>query len=236
MLIEQSAYANRWRGVAPQAKGLFALGGVTAAFVAAATPAAGLGVAIGGARVSPLLYLRVAAPALFFLAISALSLAVSVDEGGLQATAAGTHQAAVVATRSLGALAALLFLVLTTPLSDLIALLRRLRTPEVLLDIMVLCYRTLFVFAAALQDMRAAQAARLGHLDRNRLLRSLGQMAAHLTLQVWQRSHALHLAALARNNDGPLRFLGSRHPHARRDAGLAGVAALALVLLAWSGR
>ena len=68
------------------------------------------------------------------------------------------------------------------------------------------------------------------------LLRSLGQMAAHLTLQVWQRSHALHLAALARNNDGPLRFLGSRHPHARRDAGLAGVAALALVLLAWSGR
>lgn len=243
MLIEQSAYANRWRGVAPQAKGLFALGGVTAAFVAAATPAAGLGVAallaavtIGGARVSPLLYLRVAAPALFFLAISALSLAVSVDGGGLQATAAGTHQAAVVATRSLGALAALLFLVLTTPLTDLIALLRRLRTPEVLLDIMVLCYRTLFVFAAALQDMRAAQAARLGHLDRGRLLHSLGQMAAHLTLQVWQRSHALHLAALARNNDGPLRFLGSRHAHARRDAGLAGVAALALVLLAWSGR
>ena len=33
MLIEQSAYANRWRGVAPQAKGLFALGGVTAAFL-----------------------------------------------------------------------------------------------------------------------------------------------------------------------------------------------------------
>jgi len=30
------------------------------------------------------------------------------------------------------------------------------------------------VFAAALQDMRAAQAARLGHLDRSRLLRSLG--------------------------------------------------------------
>ena len=35
MLIEQSAYANRWRSVAPVAKGLFALAGFVAAFASA---------------------------------------------------------------------------------------------------------------------------------------------------------------------------------------------------------
>ena len=39
MLIEQSAYSNRWRGVSPSAEGLFALFGLIAAF-AASTPLA----------------------------------------------------------------------------------------------------------------------------------------------------------------------------------------------------
>ena len=59
-----------------------------------------------------------------------------------------------------GALAALLLLAATTPLIDLIALLRRLRLPEVLLELMVLCYRMLFVFSESVRDTRTAQAAR----------------------------------------------------------------------------
>jgi len=88
VLIEQSAYANRWRRVAPAAKGVFALAGFVAAF-AAATPRAAVAVAaliclvtLAGARVAAFRYLRVAAPALFFLAISCLSLAFSVNAVG----------------------------------------------------------------------------------------------------------------------------------------------------------
>jgi cobalt/nickel transport system permease protein len=248
VLVEQSAYANRWRPVAPCAKGLFALGGLVAAFVAAGRWEAGLlvtallvGTTLIGARVPAGLYLRVAAPALFFLAISALSLALSVDRSadaglGVHTTGAGLEQVSQVVTRSLGGLAALLFLVLTTPLTDLIALLRRLKTPEVLLDIMVLCYRTLFVFSGAVDDMRTAQAARLGYANTRLTLRSLGELVANLTLQIWQRSQALHQAALARNNDGPLRFLTTTHPHAGRHMALAGAAASGLIALAWVAR
>ncbi|QEL65088.1 cobalt/nickel transport system permease protein [Oryzomicrobium terrae] len=248
MLVEQSAYANRWRGVCPGAKGLFALGGLTAAFIAATRLEAGLlittllvGVTLIGARVPAGLYLRVAAPALFFLAISAFSLALSVDRGavdglGVHTTSIGLQQVSQVLSRSLGGLAALLFLVLTTPLTDLIALLRRLRTPEVLLDIMVLCYRSLFVFSGAVQDMRTAQAARLGYANSRLTLRSLGELIANLTLQIWERSQALHQAALARNNDGPLRFLATPHAHGRRDSLVAALAAAGLIALAWAGR
>lgn len=44
MLIDQSTYANRWRRVSPAAKGIFALGGFSAAF-AASVPAAPFAVA-----------------------------------------------------------------------------------------------------------------------------------------------------------------------------------------------
>jgi cobalt/nickel transport system permease protein len=250
VLIEQSAYANRWRRVAPAAKALFALAGFVAAFAARTPSAAGTvalvlaGATLAGARVPLTRYLRVAAPALAFLALSCVSLAFSLDLSGGDATTLAlaapdnARRIGEVGARSLGALAALLFLVLTTPLIDLIALLRRLRVPEILLEIMVLCYRMLFVFSEAVHDTLTAQAARLGYASNRLALRSLGGLAANLTLQVWQRAHDLHVAAQARNNDGPLRFLEPEFTHAARHtaiAGLAGAALIALTLVVGTG-
>ena len=245
MLIEQSAYANRWRRVSPAAKASFALCGFIGAFVAG-TPSAAVAVAgllavvtMAGAGVSAWRYLRVAAPALFFLSISCLSLAFSLDFNGeaqamtFKLTPAGLQQVADVSARSLAALAALLFLVLTTPLIDLIVLLRRLKTPELLLEMMVLCYRMLFVFSAAVHDTLTAQSARLGYATTGLALRSLGGLTASLTLQIWQRAHDLHFAAQARNNDGPLRFLELRFANCGRDGALAAVSGGALIALAF---
>ncbi len=244
MLIEQCAYANRWRRVSPAAKALVALSGIVASFVArtplAATAVVGLLATATwvGAGITVSRYLRVAAPALFFLSTSCLSLAFSLgrdaDSGALSLhlTPEGLQKVAEVGTRSLGALAALLFLVLTTPLIDLIALLRRLKTPEVLLEIMVLCYRMLFVFSDAVHDTLTAQSARLGYATPRLALRSLGGLVANLTVQVWQRAHDLHVAAQSRNNDGPLRFLEPTFAHAGRDSTLAAASGGLLIALA----
>ncbi|MEF8714542.1 MAG: cobalt ECF transporter T component CbiQ [Accumulibacter sp.] len=242
MLIERSAYANRWRQVSPAAKGSFALAGLIAAF-AAGTPMVAAGVAailvavtLLGAGIALVSYLRVASPALAFLLLGSLSLAFSlgIDEHGLtlQWLPNGLNPLANVLSRSLAALAALLFLALTTPLPDLINLLRRLRTPEILLEIMVLCYRMLFVFSAAVQDTWIAQTARLGYATPRLALRSLAGLTANLTLQVWQRANDLHVAAQARNNEGPLRFLAPVFAHTGRDLAIAMVAGSSLLALA----
>ena len=136
------------------------------------------------------------------------------------------------AGRSIGALAALLFLAATTPLIDLIALLRRLHLPEVLLELMVLCYRMLFVFSESVRDTRTAQSARLGYAAPRLALRSLGSLAGNLTVQIWQRAHALHVAAQSRNNDGPLRFLEPEYANSGRDLALAGAGAAVLIGIA----
>ena len=244
MLIEQSAYTNRWQRVSPAAKGIFSLCGMVAAY-AAATPATACVVAavlcavtVLGAGIPPERYLRVAAPALLFLAVSTMTLAVSLQigdtVGGLSLHLARNefYGVAQVCGRSLGGLAALLFLALTTPLIDIIALLRRFRAPEVLLDIMILCYRTLFVFSEAVHDTITAQSARLGYATVRLSMRSLGGLVANITIQVWQRSQALHLAAMARNNDGPLRFFEQTYPNSIRDICVAVSTGSALIALA----
>ena len=63
-------------------------------------------------------------------------------------------------------------------------------------------------------------------------MRSLGGLAANLTLQVWERAHALHVAAQARNNDGPLRFLEPHFEQTARAVGIAATAGSGLIALA----
>lgn len=217
---------------------------MVAAFASASAPAALLvavvisGVTILGAAIPLPRYLRVAAPPLLFLAASSASLAVSLDFGtathGIQLHPATAEfpRIAVVCSRSLACLTALLFLTLTTPLSDSISLLRSCKIPETLLDLMTLCYRTLFVLSEAVHDTLAAQSARLGYVTARHSIRSLGGLTANLTLQVWQRSQALHLAAEARCNDGALRFLVHSYPDSRRHVCIAATGGSMVIALA----
>lgn len=244
MLIEQCAYGNRWRSVTPAAKGLFALGAFVAAF-AARQPATAALVAtlvvlatVAGAGIPAGRYLRIALPPLGFLVLGCLSLAYSLDlqpeSGHLAMTWLPSGWAPIqqLAARSCAALAALLFLATTTPMVDLIALLRRLKMPEVLLELMVLCYRMLFVFSEAVRDTRTAQAARLGYATPALTLRSLGSLTANLTLQIWQRAQALNVAALSRNSEGAFRFLEPDYANTRRDVTMAAIGGLLLIGLA----
>jgi cobalt/nickel transport system permease protein len=245
MLIEQCAYGNPWRRVSPAAKGLFTVCGIVAAFLARSPQATIIPAAIMvattvlGARVPLRQYLKVALPEMLFLIAGVAALAFSVSwDGHLRFRLVGQAELAHVALvcgRSLGSIAALLFFCLTTPLSDIIGLLRWLRFPEVFLDIMTLGYRTIFVFLEVIHDTHTAQAARLGYATPRHTMRSLGILTANLTMQVWQRSTALHQAALARNNDGPLKFLAGEFPHPVRSVCAASIGGCVLILLALTG-
>lgn len=244
MLIEQLSYSNRWRRVNPAAKCVFTLCGMISAFVAS-SPAVALLVAALlatatclGARIPLRCYLRVSAAPLLFLLVSGTTLAVSVVWQArfpwLTLTSGdGQLQGALhVAGRSLVCLAALLFLALSTPLNDLISLMRRMGFPDVLTDLMTLCYRTLFVFLEATHDIVTAQASRLGYATPRLALRSLGIMVAALTVQVWQRSRSLQQAALSRANDGPLRFLTPVYPASSGSIVIGLAAGCGLIILA----
>ncbi|NIA54710.1 cobalt ECF transporter T component CbiQ [Massilia sp. TW-1] len=239
MRIDSAAYASRWRDVAPAAKAQFALAGALAAWIAqghamlACIAAAQVAVTLLGARVSPRTYLATAMPPLGFLLVSCLNmLAAPAADGTWHWASASLPAIARTALRSAAVLASLLGLVLTTPLPHLLALLRDLHVPELLLDLMALCYRTVFVLRQAWDEGVTAQSARLGYGDWRRAWRSTGLLAGQMAVQVWERAGALQAAAAARADDGRLRFLPTAFPHARRDQAMALAAGAVLLALA----
>jgi cobalt/nickel transport system permease protein len=241
--IETAAYASRWRSVAPSAKALFAAGGMGAAWVAqqpgtlAALAAVLMLAALVGARVPLRHYLAVALPPLGFLLLSCLTmLATPGADGAWRWSWAMLPTVERTALRSLAMLAALLGFVLSTPLPDLLALLRRLGTPDLLLDLMALCYRMLFVLRQAWDEGVTAQSARLGYHGWRHAWRSTGLLAGQMAVQVWQRAAALQMAADARGYQGTLRFLPAVFPQARRQNAWALAAAALLLALAIGDR
>jgi len=243
VLIESTAYASRWRDVAPSAKALFALGGICAAWLArspamlAALTAILMLAALLPARVPARTYIKVALPPLGFLLLSCLTMLTAPDaNGNWHWTSAMLPTITHTALRSLAMLAALLGLVLTTPLPDLLTVLRRLHTPELLLDLMILSYRMQFVLQQAWTESHTAQSARLGYRGWRQAWRSTGLLAGQMAVQVWQRAAALQSAADARAYQGTLRFLPATHPQAGRHLSYAAVAATLMVALALGDR
>jgi cobalt/nickel transport system permease protein len=229
--------------VAPSAKALFALAGTVAAWLAY-SPGALTALAIVlvlvsllGARVPLRTYLAAVLPPLSFLLLSCLSMMLAHDANGVwHWTDAMLPEVIRTALRSLSILAALLGLVLTTPLPDLLALLRRLRTPELLVDLMVLCFRMLFVLRQVWNEGITAQVARLGYHYWRNAWRATGLLAGQMAIQVWQRAAALQLAAEARGYQGTLRFLPAVYPQAWRQNAYAGLAGGALIVLGLGDR
>ncbi|MCS6774117.1 MAG: cobalt ECF transporter T component CbiQ [Thermoflexales bacterium] len=133
----------------------------------------------------------------------------SVSVGGMWVgvSAQSLAQAVAVFLRALGSVAALNFLALTTPVPDLLEWLRRLRVPEVLVELMGLIYRFTFVLLDSLGHMTLAHEVRLGFASQRATLRSAALIGANLFIQAFRRSQRLEVALRSRAWNGSLRVL-----------------------------
>lgn len=225
-LIDRYAYSNALRRLDPAQKAGLALLAIMLCLLLD-RPAVGLltlvwmlGLAVGWARVPLRVFGRVLLAEGLFLGISVLGVALSLSlappaQGWswqlgplwLSSSPAALAVATRLLARALGCAAALNFLILTTPLVDLIGLLRRLRLPEALIDLMTVTYRAIFVLLESMQRMATAQDARLGYRDGRRAMRSAALLASQLFLDAYRRSQRLQTALESRGMHGPLRVL-----------------------------
>jgi len=252
VLLDGFAYGNRWRYLNPAEKGLLAGLALAAALAARSPLTAGVvfacmaALTVGGAGIPLLAYLRLLLLPAGFLLAGVASLVISFGGGdiplgtlpgvGLSVflSKAGLAQASLVLARSLGAVAALYFLALTTPMTEIIGLLRRLRVPALLLELMVLAYRQIFVFLQIAREMRVAQASRLGYATTGNSFRSLATLGANLYLRAHHRSKLLHRSLVCRGYEDDLCWLERDYPRSTRNLLLAtavGGGLLALALL-----
>ncbi|GAB4301364.1 MAG: cobalt ECF transporter T component CbiQ [Desulfuromonadia bacterium] len=245
MIIEEAAYRSRLRRVDTPAKGIATLAGITAAFLSPEPVTCG-GIAtlfamvtIWGGGIGLSSYLRAFLPPLSFLLIGSLSLLVSLDPSSpfwVTIDPGGEDRLLVTTSRAIATLSTLIFLSLTTPMTDLAALARRIGVPETLVEIMTVAYRMIFVFLDTFHDIRTAQSARLGYADLFRSVHSARTAVAALATRVFMRAAELSRGAEARNLDVELRGLSPTAPHPFRDRIIAITASILLISTVAIGR
>lgn len=251
MLLDSYAYNNRWRHIHPAEKGLLTSICLMAA-LASRSPAVPLAILLlmsslilFGARIPLRVYLRLLTIPLAFLLIGASTLALSFSGGEIPLgelpllhlpvalSYAGIDQATMALSRSLGAVSCLFLLALTTPMTEIVGLLRRLRVPELFLELMLLAYRNIFIFLENIRQIRLAQAARLGYTSVGNSWRSLAALGGNLLLRTLYRSKQLHLALLARGYDDELRYLEEQYTWSLRNLVCGGSIGLLALTLAF---
>jgi cobalt/nickel transport system permease protein len=216
-LIDRIAHTNHWSGRHPGDKLLLGGGLLILSLLLPAFPGAPLILltaivaAIAGARIPAGEYFRVLLLPASFLISGAAVLAISVRfDGGVPTIAyspTGMATAMEVSLRALAATASLLLIVLTTPISEFLGLLRRIRVPEAIVDITLLSYRFIVVTIEIADRGRISQTGRLGYVGFRRSLRSAGLLAAALLPRVLDRARRMENGLASRAYQGDLRIL-----------------------------
>ncbi len=255
-LIDRYAYSNALRQVDPLIKGGLALG-VILLCLALNEPLVGLfaslwmmTLAVGLAHIPWRTFggLLLTEGAFLLLATVAVILSFSLaqpmlDEGWavqlgpvwVTTTPASLYQGANLILRALGAAAAMNFLALTTPMVDVIELLRRLHAPGIIIDLMTLMYRFIFVLLESLERMVRAQESRLGFsAPPLRRMQNAAWIATHLFIEAFLRSRNLQRALAARGYEGgDLHVLPSHYEQHPRLLALGALAMINLLVIWW---
>lgn len=233
LAVDDAAWASAWRRRSPGDKLLLSGGLVVCALLLPAWPGsllvglAAVGLALGPARVPARTFLRAVRLPAAFVAVGALTAVVSVS-GGLGWAPDAAARAGSLAGHSLAGGAAVLLLATTTPMSDLLPALRRLRVPAAVVEVAAVVYRLLFVLLESLRTIREAQTARMGHSSLRRSYRSSGLLAAAVLTRSWDRARRMQEGLAGRGMETGLRVLPEVLPSSRAflACSLAGLAAL----------
>lgn len=133
----------------------------------------------------------------FVLSIKTLNLYFGITNQGI-------NSAFIIIARSMAAAACLYFITLTTPLIDIIELLKKAKVPQNLIEIMSLIYRFIFVLIEAAFIIYNSQSARLGYSSISTSFRSLGKLVGMVFVKAYNSSQALYLSLTSRGYSGEL--------------------------------
>lgn len=234
--IDSYAYSNHLKNVHPAEKSLFAMITMVVCLTAPTviTPLLVLALMTGGivikAGIPTRVFVKLMLVPLSFLLISVLTIAFSISTSssgfwhaqtiygitiGLRYTDLLT--AVHLFLRSLGAVSSLYFLALTTPITDLITVLHKIRVPVIITELMVLIYRFIFVFMETSTTIRRAQVSRSGYVTLKGSFRSLSRLFTALLGKVFVKSQELYNSMAARCYTGEIKVLTKKRPVSLRN-------------------
>jgi cobalt/nickel transport system permease protein len=130
----------------------------------------------------------------------------------LSITRESINQGMLVFCRVIGGMSAMIFIALTAPMTDIFIVFRQCRLPEVVIDLMMIIYRTIFILMDQVIQIYHAQLMRLGYSTWRESIHSFASMSGAAFIASWDAGEDLIRAMDARCYDGKFALLGESRP------------------------
>lgn len=109
-------------------------------------------------------------------------------------------------TRSIAAISSTFFLSLTTPLIELIRLCKKIKLPNVFIELTVLTYRFIFIFLEEAREIRKAQEMKFGYRNLKNSYKSIGLLIRALFIRVFLKYEDMIISLECKLYDGEFRI------------------------------
>jgi cobalt/nickel transport system permease protein len=130
----------------------------------------------------------------------------------LSITRESVNQGFFVFSRIIGGTSAVCFIALTTPMTDLFTVMRQCRVPEVVIDLAMIIYRTIFFLIDQVRQIYHAQVMRLGYSGWSESIHTFSMMCGAAFIASWDAGDDLIRAMDARCYEGRFALLGENRP------------------------
>lgn len=117
---------------------------------------------------------------------------------------------------SLGSVSALYSLALSTPMIDILGVMKRWNLPSILVEITLLVYRFIFILLDMAENITISQNSRLGDISFKRRLNSISMTLSIVLIRALNKANNLYLAMESRCYDGNIRVLWERKKAERK--------------------
>lgn len=108
--------------------------------------------------------------------------------------------------RALSGVSSMYMLALSTPLNEIIYVMKKVRTPKIIIELMYLVYRFIFIMRDSYKSMRKSIESRLGFRDYRTSLLSFGKIISNILIVSLRKSNSFYDAMESRCYRGEIRF------------------------------
>jgi cobalt/nickel transport system permease protein len=229
--IDSLAYTNRLRGLPPSHKLSFAIALLILSLVSGAIVQLSIALWLAVwivvyAGIPGKLYLRLLSLPLMFLLTSLPALALGAVAGDripaiqwdiwqgwgistgtfyLYVSRTGIYQVSLLLARAFASTSCMYFILLTVPFTEILQILRQLRCPELVTELLLLMYRFIFSLLAIADELWIAQNSRCGYRTWKRGMHSLGILIGQLLQRTLENYRQVSLSLASRGFNGKLR-------------------------------
>ncbi|NLN97365.1 MAG: cobalt ECF transporter T component CbiQ [Eubacteriaceae bacterium] len=143
------------------------------------------------------------------------------------------HMGAII-LKVFGAISTMITLTLSTPATEIVGVLRKLKVPKLIIELMNMIYRYIFVMMDTYRQMKESAESRLGFVDYKTSLHTFAGIASNIFVVTLKRSGDYYNALESRCYEGELLFLEEEKPIKAVQAGFAVLYVVVVLALWWA--